>query len=413
MDIVPDEVLLMIFDRLTPGELLGAVSQVCKRWATLAAHRAQLIHREDQLQTLNRGVRGVRVLTRLARSELYKLLDVRNLRDITICSATPLPSECFQALAALEHLEHLDVFLHERLLDTSMMSTLVRLRSVVINEMISPGVLSALAVSERLEALHMYGRALYFPRRDLMKFLTAHRSQLRELTLRCTEVHDNAYAAIGQCDSLVSLQLYSCWLMRGAGALEVTRPPLLRRLHVTGARMVRAKGLNAFLLRLPPQLEELVLSVSAFSDKHISALENLTKLRVLELWRCRLSGEGVLALARTVLSLCILDLDILLTNKQIQELDKHPNLLNLRCLTDCSSKYVWPPVEVSKTNEDQEVKTQKLNVLNTNEVYSHKYFRGNGEGYRGSLFYYWTQKMHLHPAERKIFPGFDESEDFY
>ncbi|CAG9791128.1 unnamed protein product [Diatraea saccharalis] len=240
----------------------------------------------------------------------------------------------------------------------------------------------------------MYGRSFYFPCRDLLVLLEARYLHLRELTLRCSELHDFHYAAIGKCELLVTLQLYSCWLMSEAGALHVTQPPMLRSLHITSARMVRSAALSNFLAHLPRLLEELVLSGSAFNDSHVKALQNLPMLRVLELWNCQLSGAGALVLANVVPSLHILDLDITLTNEQIKVLDNHPNLLSVRCLTEQSNKHYCRPFNVSKYGELQ---THHVKIQRTNENYSHKYFRNNGEGYCASLFYYWTQKMCLQP----------------
>ncbi|CAG9791129.1 unnamed protein product [Diatraea saccharalis] len=124
MDRLPDEVMLMIFEWILPCKLLGAVSQVCRRWASLVAHRALLLKHENELQRCHQGLHGVRVLNRQTTIMINKLFEFRNLRDITICSATPLSSDCFKALIHLEQLDHLDVFLDGRPLDASMLPTL-------------------------------------------------------------------------------------------------------------------------------------------------------------------------------------------------------------------------------------------------------------------------------------------------
>lgn len=407
----------MIFEHLPSRDIFGCVRHVCPRWAALVEPRALCVDQLEDIDRMNRRVRSVRILVRtpLRVFLLFTPKVAPYLRDLTIYAVSPFGPEHFTLLNNIQHLEHLDIFLRDRVLDIQLLPVILKLKSLVINEIISNKVLRALAAGERLRALYMYGRSLYYPRKELLILLRTRKHHLRELVLRCNELHDASYAAIGQCDGLTSLQLYSCWLMTGAGILSATRPRQLRRLHITGARMVRTRCLSTFLDRIPQNVEELVLSMSWFGDEHIAPLiHRLPSLRVLELWKCRLTARGAITLAETLTSLRFLDLDIMLTNGQIRKLDKHPSLLFVRCLTEFSVQNnpdLATEVQ-SKRNVEKPV-TNNIKVIATDERYPFKYFRGGGEGYRASLYYYWTQDVALKPITNSAIPAFESEDEYY
>jgi hypothetical protein len=407
MERLPDELLIMIFDYLNGRELMGCVSQVCRRWEAVVRLLALNVRRKEDTRALC-GVRRVRLLTRIVPVEP---LLMSHLRELTLYAATPISPEHYDALAQLYHLRHIDVFLRTRVLDSRLAPALRRLHVLVVNELIGTFALSALT---EVFGFHMYGRALYFPRRELRQMLGVRHMFLRELTLRCTELQDIDYAAIGHCAVLQSLQLYSCWLLTAAGALLVVKPRRLRRLHVSGARLVRTQALTTMLGRLPLHMEELALSVSAFNDDHAELLQRLPALRVLELWRCRLTASAAVNMAKQMPSLRVLDLDILLNNYQINDLDNHSSLLDLRCLTEYSIRTnPYLPFNVCTVGESLKVVTKNIRVRPTNERFPYKYFRSCGEGYRGALYYYWTQDMDLEPVSNDVISIFDEDEDDY
>lgn len=418
MEELPDEVMMMIFELLPSRELLGSAAHVCRRWGALLAEHAVAVERFDDLERVHRRTRCLRIATRIIPFQSFLLLTptvAPYLRDLTIYAVNPFSVEHFQALDNLPHLQHLDIFLRDRILDTELVPVMLKMKSFVINEIVSARVLRALAESKRLHSLYMYGRSLYYPRRELLALLRARRFHLKELTLRCTELHDASYAAIGLCEGLTSLQLYSCWLMTGIGALHTTKPKKIRRLHVTGARMVRTRSLATFVDRIPQHVEELNLSMTWFGDEHVATLiHRLPRLRVLELWKCRITPRGVLKLAENLEHLTFLDLDIILTNEQVLELDRHPSLLFLRCLTEY---YVrnnpYMPLTEESTRNVQEVVTKKIKVIGTCARYPFKYFRPCSEGYRAALFYYWMQDVHLQPLPNGAVPAFDEEDEFY
>lgn len=419
METLPDEILLMIFEHLESRDVLGSVIPVCRRWRDLVGQRVVSVQSGDDLERVQRLTRGLRVATHIPLFQEFLFLTPHvapNLRELTIFAANPFKREHLESLYYIRHLQHLDIFLQDRLLDTELLPILLKLKSYVINEIVAPQVLRSLAASLKLCCLYMYGRSLYYPRKELHELLQRRRFHLRELTLRCTELNDASYVAIGRCEGLTSLQLYSCWLMTGSGIIHIAKPKKLRRLHITGARMVRNYALAVFTDRMPPLIEELNLSMTCFGDEHIPTLiRSLPKLRVLELWRCRITPRGIHILTDRLSELVSLDIDILLTNDHILQLDKHPSLLFLRCLTEysmvnssCGILHPDPLREKSR-----KLVTKKIKVIPTNERYPYRYFRGRGEGFRASLYYYWMQDVEMKPLAHDAVPAFNVEDDFY
>ncbi|XP_049879699.1 uncharacterized protein LOC126376415 [Pectinophora gossypiella] len=396
MERLPNEVLLLVFQWLRVRDRLVA-ARVCRRWAALALRAALHVQRRQQQWAASAAHTAVLLTARGA--ELRVVLQrAPLLRELTVHARLPLTAADRAALLRLPHLDHLDVFHRERVIGASSVAVALRLSSLVINDTVAPGVLRALGAG-RLRALHMYGRAAYFPRRDLPPLLRARRLQLRELTLRCAELPDAAYAALGACTGLEALRLYSCWLLTSAGAAHVVRPPALRVLHLTGARMLRPTPLQEFLRSLPPRLEELVLSAGWFGDEHVPALAaSASELRVLELWRCPLSAAGVCAAAAALPRLWELDVDTELGAEELRRLAAHGALARLRCRAAAGGGAAvgagaapWALAPAAAR-------------------YGRGALRGGGEGWRSELFYHWSSSLRPLP-ERAPPPSFDDDDE--
>lgn len=395
MERLPDELLLMILRRLSATALLRA-ARVCRRWAELAARDALLLRsRGDEA----RAHAALRVLVVMAPfpSLPAPLLAARHLRHLTAHAEAPLDARALAALAQLRHLGHLDVFLCARVLDVTALPALRRLHTLVLNETPTPGVLRALAGGP-LRSLHMYGRAFYYEPRDLRALLHAQRSRLRSLTLRCAELRDRHYAAIGACENLHSLRLYSCWALTPAGAAHLTRLPRLRRLHVTGARMLRPRALAELLRQMPPGLHELALSASWFGDEHAPLLAaRVPALRSLELWRCPLSAAGAVGLVAALAELRDFDSDVQLAAAHVSALAAHAGLQRLRALLPPSGGALRPG----------------LRVRAADARLCRRYLRGGGEGFRAEIFYFLSRNLELpelsHDAPPLLFEADDDS----
>lgn len=394
MERLPDELVLLILRRLPARSLLRA-ARVCRRWAALAARIALQLRRREDAALVHCGLRVLFITARYV-SPLQPLRVARNLRHLTVHAAAPLDAHALAALQQLRHLRHLDVFARARVLDCEASPALCRLESLVVNDTPGPGILRALAGGP-LRALHMYGRAFYFAPRELRAVLDAQRSRLRELTLRCAELRDRDYEAIGACENLASLRLYSCWMLTAAGAAHLSRPQRLRTLHVTGARMLRPRALAALLRCLPPGVAELALSSSWFGDEHAPLLAaRLPALRVLELWRCPLSAEGAAGLVAALPELRDFDSDVALEPVHVSAVSAHPSLVRLRALL--------PPT--------WGVPRDGLCVRAADARLGRRFLRGGGEGYRAELFYFWSRDLELPPRPPAAPPPlFDDDDD--
>lgn len=239
MDALPDEVLLMIFNYMPAHEVCAAVTHVCRRWARVARSRALLLRKARHVKRLRHRPRAVLTSARLPEPRAFfqsLALLTPCLQELSVHSEMPFSDDDLQLLTRLTNLNHLDIFTRTRFIGPALLPVAERLSSLVINETVVRGFLRSLADSTRLRALHMYGRSLHYPRRDLTLLLRA--NQLRELTLRCNELTDAVYEVISTCSNLKKLQLYSCWLMTRVGAMHLTHLQKLHCLHITGARMV-------------------------------------------------------------------------------------------------------------------------------------------------------------------------------
>ncbi|CAH2052511.1 unnamed protein product, partial [Iphiclides podalirius] len=158
---------------------------------------------------------------------------------------------------------------------------------------------------------------------------------------------------------------------------------LLMIFELMPAHEVRNKALSDLICDLPQLIEELVLSASWFSDEHIPMLrERLPKLYTLELWRCRASADGLMELVMSLPALVEFDTDMMLGADNVQILSIHPSLQRVRCCLDpmCT---------------DVNSRGQKLKFMAADAIYRNAFLRGDGEGYRADLFYYWTQRVPL------------------
>ncbi|CAK1590091.1 unnamed protein product [Parnassius mnemosyne] len=392
MDKFPDEILLMIFEWLPAHEVCAGVARVCRRWARVARRRALSLRHARHLKRLRHRPRAVLAAARLPEpAVLFRSLELLApcLRELSIHAEMPLSDNELRILASLPHLRHLDVFARSRFLGSSFLPVAKRLGSLVVNENVARGVFRTLASPACLHALHMYGRSLHYPRRDLLFLLRASVDQLCELTLRCNELNDAVYEVISSCSNLKTLQLYSCWLMTRTGAMYLTHLKQLRCLHITGARMVRNRALAALIHGLPQTIEELVLSASWFSDEHIPVLiEKLPGLRVLELWRCRASADGLTELVNSLPILEQFDTDMMLGSHNEHIIAVHPSLKIVRCRLDTSAK--------------TKSKNEQVKYLAADTKYLNAVLRGDGEGYRADLFYYWTQRVPLETLPQSL-----------
>lgn len=229
----------MIFNYMPAHEVCASVTHVCRRWARVARSRALLLRHARHIKRLRHRPRAVLTSARLPEPHAFfqsLVLLTPCLQELSVHSEMPFSDDDLQILDRLTNLKHLDIFTRTRYLGPSLLPIAKRLRSIVINETVVRGFLRALSDSSQLRSLHMYGRSLHYPRRDLILLLRA--NHLCELTLRCNELTDAVYEIISTCSNLQMLQLYSCWLMTRVGAMYLTRLQKLRCLHITGARMV-------------------------------------------------------------------------------------------------------------------------------------------------------------------------------
>lgn len=417
MDLLPDEVLLMIFEFLPVNDTTAICKKVCKRWAKLVERRSLIIETHADVRQLHSGLRSLLVLGWLAslRSVLLSVAYYAPyLRSLTVHAGMPFTNEHLADLKNLPNIEHLDVFARSQVHDAHFTPVVKRLKSIVFNESIAPELFRDLSGNCQLSQFHMYGRAIYYHRRYLRVLLQLRGEYLHDVTLRCTELTDAAYETIGNCANLKSLRLYSCWLITRKGIIHVTKPPLLRCLHVTGARLIRSQALGVFLKDLPMSVGELVLSASCFGDEHAPILvkKNLF-LHTLELWKCKLSTAAAVTLALSLPYLKCFDIDLKLSLNQINELQIHPNLEFLRCLveeTDCNNLNETEPL---KKYNHYSVPRKKIKTISSDARFPRKYFRSGSEGFRGSLFYFWTQSIELVPLPAGVRPSLDDEEDMF
>ncbi|XP_037292650.1 uncharacterized protein LOC119188804 [Manduca sexta] len=524
MERLPDELLLMIMEQLSVTDVMDSLSRVCRRWASLVRGRVLVMRRPSDVSKLHSGLYTLQVLAFLPTPGplLMNLIDyVPLLRDLTIHAAVPFNSHHFELLQRLTNLYHLDVFALSRVYEMDLVPTISRLGSVVINDNVAPGVLRAVAKNSQLRAICMYGRSMNYPRRELITLIRARTNHLTELVLRCSTLSDRSYKVIGGCSNLIVLQLYSCWLMTGTGALYVTRPQRLRKLHVTGARVLRAPAISCMMEQLPRGLLEFDISCGWFGDEHIEPLAaRVPALRVIEAWRCRLTRDGIVKLAMSLPELHTLDVDLTLFERHLEKLDTHASLKLVRCLIEMTdeelaaarpfepeipmsvmylrSKIVLTIEEmeelkkafaeeasfkegeedydevIEEEEEDEEEllrvedydddddvddddddveeeqeeleekvekevseserekqkeqaheegtqgteepieeneSNRKYRMISTNAKYTRRYFRGGNEGFRATLFYYWTRNRQLEPLPAHIQPDYSEPDN--
>lgn len=137
--------------------------------------------------------------------------------------------------------------------------------------------------------------------------------------------------------------------------------------------------MSALISELPRSIEELVLSSSWFGDMHIVGLaDRLPNLQMLELWRCRASADGLTKLAMSLQSLLQFDTDMMLGAHNEQILLKHPSLQRVCCCLDPKCGH-------------RKSRVENIKFIAADGIYSIAILRGDGEGYRADLFYYWTQ----------------------
>ncbi|CAB3255621.1 unnamed protein product [Arctia plantaginis] len=413
MDVLPDEVLDMVFKYLSTPMLLGVCVRVCRRWRYVVERQALALREEGDERRLHRAMR--RVLVTTFPVDLLGLMDniiakVRFIREITVHCSAAFHEPHTEALRMLPNLVHLDVFLQPRVLDERLSDIIRRLNTLVANEKLAPGLLRDLAASSQLVALHMYGRAMLYPCREMLDMLSARAPYMRELTLRCNQLPDAAFSTIGDCYNLLSLQLYSCRLLSTMGARALCRPRRLRRLHVTGACLVRRHALADMLELLPENLNELVLSNSWFGDEHVRIVaKSARELRVVELWCCKLTAAGAKKLACALPKLEQLDLDLTMPKRFLQAMARHSSLRFVRCVPDKAGRH---PEQYMQDHPIWEV--DGLRIFATYALYNHKYFRTGDEGFRSVLFYYWMQDVPPEPHLPYEYSEVDTYEDpFY
>ncbi|XP_047999024.1 uncharacterized protein LOC125236314 [Leguminivora glycinivorella] len=420
---LPDEVLLLILERLPARELVAGAARVNRRWAALVRRRAASIHCRLQLPRLPNTLRSLIVTSGLQcsiPSLLTATIRMKHLRELSCHSGVRFSNDEIALLGALPNLKHLDVFTACAARDVSDSAVADRLQSLVVNSYTArfPG-----AERCQLRGLHMYGEALFTPPTRLLALLRARKEHLTELTLRCADLRSHMYEAIGDCANMVNLQLYSCWLMSAEDAIRATRPQGLRRLHVTGAVMVRRTYFCEVIQRLPKGIEELALSGSSLGDEHIASLAaRLPHLKVLEAWRCRITPEGVLKLAASMPKLEVLDLDLPLRSAYVGALRRHATLEFIRCLSErppAERDFTRPyclrrrPVQRAQpcncaSNVTKEVveppaglqgPQRKVRVECAAARFAEDSFRRRGEGFRAKIFYHWTSARLLRPLQ--------------
>lgn len=451
MESLPDEILWMIFDHLTTLELRAGPVHVCQRWARLVSERVCDVRSCADLESLSANPRGLVALHISTRIDfLHRLLWAAalvcpQLRELTALACSPLADDHVRLLARLTGLRHVDVFRAGGAVDVALLAAVAgRVRRLILNDRLPRGRLATLATTaHRLCGLHLYGRASYYPVCELHAVLRARRDHLRELTLRCMELTNKSAAIIADCSNLESLQLYSCWMFTIEGVTQFTRLSRLKKLHVTGLKMVHRVNLGKWLSILHLKLVELNLSSTSFCDEHVSIIiRQFPGLRTLELWKCLgLTPIGILHLTKGLMCLRNLDLNSELTSNDIKNIAQVGYIERLRCIYSAynieasdNSNYGENDIrdvkqlKLSKQSQNNGVTTckqnskvnkksgqDKCNMLNVGSMqvqdctarFARKYFRGTGEGFRANLFYYSLQDIPLEPLPHYVEEHFD------
>ncbi|KAH9637536.1 hypothetical protein HF086_010947 [Spodoptera exigua] len=400
IECLPDIVLDQIFWFLRPLELLRSCALVSKRWNALVVRRALVVRGSRHVQLVRHSLRALYVVLPDIRSELPPFLPLFDLIgdivrqapmlvELSLGVDVPLDPYLMSTLNGLRCLRHLDVFPSYKL-GSEMLPLLLRLDTLVLNNVVHSKVLVELATQGRLKALHLHGYLLVrnYPLRGMLRLINA--TDLRELTLRCSELHNPAYETVVTCPNLTSLQLYSCRYLTGAGAVHLTRPRGLTRLHVTGARSLTPVGLAAMLATLPPGLTDLALSGTSFAEEHAQLLPaQAPRLKELELWRCHISAKAVIVLASALLQIRCLSVEVALTAEQLRILAVHPTLILVRC----------GPMPMKPDT----YKISGLRIVSTKAKYPLPcMFQSNldnsTDGFRASFCYYWMHHSDLEPV---------------
>ncbi|CAD0233599.1 unnamed protein product [Spodoptera littoralis] len=400
IECLPDIILDHIFWFLRPLELLRSCALVSKRWNTLVVRRALVVRGTRHLQRVRHSLHALYVLLPDIISEmpprvpLFDLVPtiVRQaplLVELSLGVDVPLDPYMMGTLNGLRCLRHLDVFPSYKI-GSETLPLLLRLDALVLNNVVHSKVLVELATQGRLKALHLQGYLLVrnYPLRGMLRLINA--TDLRELTLRCSELHNPAYETVVTCPNLTSLQLYSCRYLTGAGAVHLTRPRGLTRLHVTGARSLSPVGLAAMLATLPPGLKDLALSGTSFADEHAQlVITHAPHLEELELWRVHISAKAVILLASLLLQIRCLSVEVAMTAEQLRILAVHPTLKLVRC--------------GSMPMKPDTYKISGLRVVSTKAKYPLPcMFQSNldnsTDGFRASFCYYWMHYSDLEPV---------------
>ncbi|KAJ0173387.1 hypothetical protein K1T71_011563 [Dendrolimus kikuchii] len=137
-------------------------------------------------------------------------------------------------------------------------------------------------------------------------------------------------------------------------------------------------------------ITELVLSASWFGDEHIPVLvAKKLPLQTLELWKY-----------------------LNLSPSQINELQTHSSLEMLRCLNEKISSENTNNKESWKSDHDL-VLRRTIHIIPSDARFPRKYFRSGSEGFRGSLFYFWTRSKELVPLAAGARPSLEDEEDVF
>nr|XP_034827887.1 uncharacterized protein LOC117985307 [Maniola hyperantus] len=239
---LPDEILLMIFDDICSRQLIS-VSKVCRRWKHLVSHIMQLMTPGDDVK-IHGCLRALLVTSYIPTLPSPSVLisqiatTVPNLKELTISADYCLGETELKIIETMHNLRHLDIFTEKNRLDEDT-PVPCNITSLVVNDSMCQGFLHKMQKQKVVKAFHMYGYSVYYSSSDMGRFLEQHSACLTELTLRCSQLTDNSYKTISQCAGLTSLQLYSCIQLTHNGASHLTNLTKLRRLHITGTRMVR------------------------------------------------------------------------------------------------------------------------------------------------------------------------------
>ncbi|XP_045769956.1 uncharacterized protein LOC123870654 [Maniola jurtina] len=388
---LPDEILLMIFDNIS-GHLLNiSVSKVCRRWKHLISHLVlHLMDPGDEVK-IKPSLRALLVTSFIPTwPDPLALISqiaatIPNLRELTISAHYVLGKTELKIVETMHNLRHLDIVTENNRLDGNTPIP-CNITSLVVNDNMVPGFLRKMKTQKVIKAFHMYGRSLHYASNEMDRFLKHHSIYLTELTLRCSELEDRRYETISQCKRLTSLQLYSCVQLTFKGASHLTTLTELRRLHITGMRMVRVDSLLDFIQNLPCHIVELNLSYSWFEDKHCSALaDRLPYLRYLELWRSRVSSNGLAQLIKLLTSLEDIDTDVIFNDRHIKSFIGHQSLQNIRCR--------W--IRIDRIHTPLYIKSAPFYIKSAVEKVPAQYLRVDEEGPRAGHFYYWLQDFSI------------------